>query len=448
MNRKKTPHKLWIDFTRKALDEWLVEGGRLYQVSPSSFMSPRSKALAMFRKHQVDMVDLRAGRWFPQVGSSFASYIVQAGREALVMDTHFITETGQDFSVTLDENALYLPNDLCAASFNIHQKVMFQPAKKMDVRFDYVTFHNSVLKRPDSPLSRSQTLEHVFPVFHTNSQTWWSSRQQEVATQMKVLWSRSGYTKPFYDDGQLGLTDMAYYVPVESAEQGMMLEHNLNTKLFQYVFATARWSGFGEAAVFHALPQLPMDVALAEEQMYDLFHLSATERAYVEQFHAKVKSLPPAPTIEPVRGSEEPGKAFWEQVVAEASSHAYMAGVERTVERVKASAEVFTPTGLVVELLSAGTVNVFAPGRRVLDPACGDGQFLMVAKLVKMLWFGMSEEDALADLSGVDIMADNVELAMRRLGGGTILVGNALRPEESVVGQTQQMRAELIRLLT
>jgi hypothetical protein len=121
--------------------------------------------------------------------------------------------------------------------------------------------------------------------------------------------------------------------------------------------------------------------------------------------------------------------------------HRYMNGVERTVDRVRATGEVFTPTDLVVEMIAGVPVERFAPGKTVLDPACGDGQFLVAAKWVKVLAHGMSEPDATADLYGIDIMRDNVDLCRLRLKGGTIVMGNALDPFASLDGQTEEERS-------
>ena len=57
------------------------------------------------------------------------------------------------------------------------------------------------------------------------------------------MWTRSGYTKPFYDDGRYGGTDMIYYVLVDSESDGLNLLHNLQSKLMQYILKTAKWSG-------------------------------------------------------------------------------------------------------------------------------------------------------------------------------------------------------------
>lgn len=134
---------------------------------------------------------------------------------------------------------------------------------------------------------------------------------------------------------------------------------------------------------------------------------------------------------------------LWADVRSRMESHAYMYGIERTVERVRRTGEHFTPTDLVLEMVSGMPLDDFAPGRTVLDPACGDGQFLVAAKWIKVLHHGMSEEAALADIYGIDIMADNVRICRQRLGGGTIVVGDALHPDRRVDGQTDDDHATM-----
>lgn len=98
---------------------------------------------------------------------------------------------------------------------------------------------------------------------------------------MKVMWTRSGYTKPFFDPGRLGGTDMVYFVRVGSETEGLALAANLNSELFRYVLKTAKWSGFGNERVFAGLPELPRDRGLSNEEMFDLFELTSEEVDYV-----------------------------------------------------------------------------------------------------------------------------------------------------------------------
>jgi hypothetical protein len=129
---------------------------------------------------------------------------------------------------------------------------------------------------------------------------------------------------------------------------------------------------------------------------------------------------------------------MWKQISDLANEHGYMSGVDRMSDRVKETGEVFTPTELVIEIVQQLDIDQFAPSKTVIDPACGDGQFLIVALGVKMFHFGMSREDALEDIYGVDLMRDNVDLCKRRLGGGNIVMGNTLDPTTPLDGQTPE----------
>jgi len=97
------------------------------------------------------------------------------------------------------------------------------------------------------------------------------------------MWTRSGYTKPFFDAGTLGGTDMVYFIRVATDAEGEALAANLNTKLFRYVYKTAKWSGFGNERVFSRLPDIPRDRTLTDHEMFQLFGISKEEVDYVER---------------------------------------------------------------------------------------------------------------------------------------------------------------------
>jgi type I restriction-modification system DNA methylase subunit len=93
----------------------------------------------------------------------------------------------------------------------------------------------------------------------------------------------------------------------------------------------------------------------------------------------------------------------------------YMGGVERDKIRVKVTAEVFTPTELVREMLEKLPIELFAdPAKTFLDNSCGDGQFLSEV-LIRKMENGSSFEEALSTIYGVDLMPDNVDLCRERL---------------------------------
>ena len=139
---------------------------------------------------------------------------------------------------------------------------------------------------------------------------------------------------------------------------------------------------------------------------------------------------------------------LWSEVKNRMDDHSYMGEINRDEYRVKVTAEVFTPTDLVIRMLRECGVDKFTPGKTVLDPACGDGQFLVAVKWVKVLFHSMTESDALDDIYGIDLMRDNVDLCKKRLGGGTILMGDSLNPGERIKDQTSEEHNRLLQLFT
>ena len=136
-------------------------------------------------------------------------------------------------------------------------------------------------------------------------------------------------------------------------------------------------------------------------------------------------------------------KTMWDKIKDCMNDHSYMGEIDRDEYRIKATAEIFTPTDLVIDMLQKTDLDCFLPGKTVLDPACGDGQFLVAIKYVKILIHGMTESDALQDIYGVDIMRDNVDLCKKRLGGGTVLMGDSLCPEKRFTKQTEEEHKQM-----
>ena len=99
----------------------------------------------------------------------------------------------------------------------------------------------------------------------------------------------------------------------------------------------------------------------------------------------------------------------------------YMSGIDRDKHRVKITAEVFTKTELVIEILDK--IELTQPTlfldhtKTFLDNSCGDGQFLSEVVIRKMEKSGCSLEQALSTTYGVEFMEDNVNECRTRLAG-------------------------------
>ena len=171
-NRKKTPHKLWIDFTLKTFKDWLKPDGYLYQISPESFSSPSSKILKLFREKNVKQLHFNQSDYFKNVNVSIAWYIIQNSKNK------HKTNVNNLYEIDINDKLVYIPNDNNIISLSIHEKVMFKTKEKLKIEKDYVTCHNIRLKDENSILSKTKTNTHIYPIFHTNKQIWYSSIKQ------------------------------------------------------------------------------------------------------------------------------------------------------------------------------------------------------------------------------------------------------------------------------
>jgi hypothetical protein len=99
----------------------------------------------------------------------------------------------------------------------------------------------------------------------------------------------------------------------------------------------------------------------------------------------------------------------------------YMSGIERDRLRQKETAEVFTPTEYVQQILDEeeqNSPNMFKDwSNTYMDNSCGDGQFLSEVVIRKMERSHCTLEQALSTTYGVELMADNVKLCKERLAG-------------------------------
>jgi hypothetical protein len=95
----------------------------------------------------------------------------------------------------------------------------------------------------------------------------------------------------------------------------------------------------------------------------------------------------------------------------------YMSGSQRSQTRVNRTGEVFTPDWLVDQMLNEIPAE-FYKDEIFTDTSCGDGQIL-VGVVIKKLGAGLTIEQALESIRGVDFEDSNVLLARTRLSCGS-----------------------------
>lgn len=101
-----------------------------------------------------------------------------------------------------------------------------------------------------------------------------------------------------------------------------------------------------------------------------------------------------------------------------------MSNLIKSKKRSDELGEVFTPQWLVDEMLDELPQDVFTnPEKTFIDPACGDGNFL-VRVLERKIQNGSTPLQALQTTYGIDIMPDNIDECRKRLIGVAMKMNN------------------------
>jgi site-specific DNA-methyltransferase (adenine-specific) len=259
-------HNLWSKFVDRGV-ELLNDNGSIAFVTPDSWMSPSSQVLKMFKDNSLIWVDTTVGKYFT-VGSSFTAWIMQKNKN---------TQTALIDSLAVDINNLqYLPRDF-ASTFPIHNKVINSKGSKLEILFD-TTCHSDYKHKK---LSDSKDEEYKYETFHTNAQSKFSKIKSKHYSSSKIVWTTSGYFKPFFSKGNLCTTEVCGYILVNDEDDAAKILSYFDSKLYKFIINTGKWSGFLNGKVMSLLPKLESK-KWTDDDIYKHFNLSPEEIEYVE----------------------------------------------------------------------------------------------------------------------------------------------------------------------
>ena len=291
-------NNLYTKFIYK-IDQYIVKNGYLLFINPPSYFSPgRSNnkdgvnlRKDIFDKYYYHYINLEECSKYFNVGSKFIYYLIQKNNykndnlEIVCKYNKYIYKTILNQKLLIRD---YIPYLLTKESLKILDKVKYtEPKLKIfnstvfDKRRDYVLKKNT--KETDENYKKRAIKEgYIFPIQATGNQIVYSSKKCKNQNDKKVLMSRSGYLKPFYDDGILGVGGDCYACLVNNEEEGNILVKILNSKLYKFYIETNKWSGFHNIVVLQDLPNIINDFEINDQNIYKYFNISNEEIKLIE----------------------------------------------------------------------------------------------------------------------------------------------------------------------
>ena len=148
------------------------------------------------------------------------------------------------------------------------------------------------------------------------------------------------------------------------------------------------------------IPVVPMDRIWTEQELINYFNLTADEVALINNRRIAVSLYPSA--------TGRLSNTVFSAALTESKNRA----VFRDAARKDLNGEVFTPTELVLHMITQLSPAAWEPTETFLDPTCGNGQILAAIAVIKR---ELGHTDYLKTIYGVDLMEDNVAECRERL---------------------------------
>ena len=264
-------------------DSVLNPGGYMLFINPPSFFGigrsnnkdDMSVRKDIFEKYYYCFINLEECSKHFKVGSKFVYYLIQKKNEVNTQLQVICKYKKNVYNSVIDQNIMnnmeYLPYLLTNESIQILHKIKSLAEVKLNI------FHSPDNRGDKVHVKDTQTEVYKYPIQATGTQILYSSKVCKNQYDKKVLMSRSGYLKPIYDDGVLGVGGDCFACLVKDEEEGRYIIKLLNSKLYTFYIEINKWSGFHHKSVLCDLPHITMPANFTDSDMYNYFKINANE---------------------------------------------------------------------------------------------------------------------------------------------------------------------------
>jgi len=259
---------LWIKFVKKAYElsdvVCLVTPKTWCNLTKDSY----DKQLFNIFKNHLEYVNLSNNlnkKYFQGVASTFSYYVINKNKK----NKDFLVEQdGNQFILNYD-TIQWIPDNLSQVTLDILKKTLWSEKEKINGQFNEITGYRKGGKFIDE--------DGLYKVSNTSAQyskdMWlYTNTPQNIMNQPKVIYSDSGYNKPYYDNGlfNLGHHSKAFFVKDETEAKNLITF--LNSKIVKFfiktMVPTGKSIGFEKIAKY--IPKDFLDFNLSKDELFFL----------------------------------------------------------------------------------------------------------------------------------------------------------------------------------
>jgi hypothetical protein len=244
-----TGNTLWQDFTKKAVNEWLIPNGYLLFIHPPGWRKPnteRGKFTKMFdlmtKQNQMlylEIHGIKDGQKVFNCGTRYDWYLIEKINQ--YKNTIIVDEDGKQNEINLSELS-WLPNS------NILEinKILVKNGERCPIMYDRTAYGADKKDR----VSAKESQEFKYPCVHSTPKAGIRYMYSKVNDRghfgvSKVIFGESGIYKPVIDmDGKYGMTHGAMAIQVDNLEEATFISKVIESDKFDKVIQSCIFSSF------------------------------------------------------------------------------------------------------------------------------------------------------------------------------------------------------------
>ena len=245
-----TGNTIWQDFTKKALNEWLLPNGYLLFVHPPGWRKPnteRGKFTKMFdlMTKQTQMLYLeihgiKDGQKVFNCGTRYDWYLIEKTNQ--YKNTIIVDENGKQNEINLSELS-WLPN---SNILEINKILAKNDDKRCPIMYDRTAYGADKKDR----VSSKETSDFKYPCVHSTPKGGIRYMYSKVNDRghfgvSKVIFGESGIYNPVIDiEGKYGMTHGAMAIQVDNLEEATFISKVIESDKFDKVIQSCIFSSF------------------------------------------------------------------------------------------------------------------------------------------------------------------------------------------------------------
>jgi hypothetical protein len=279
-SHKEKKHTLWRKFVDACVNEWVKADGHVALIIPSSWMGSAKLMKEYFINNNLTYINKDECRRHFDVGSTFSCFVMQ--KCDYKNKTEIINKqiNGAIVKSTIDlDKCLFMdmfPRDISEICYSIVSKVLNPNLPKLGIK--NVTTHHNVHKER---WKKEKEGEFKYPVQNTPTKLYWFNTPHPDQGKKKILIPTTTYFRRMMITEYGTTQSFGYYLIPDHINAEVAL-NNINNIVFDYVNECFRYANWNDIQLFRALPELPLDRELSNEDIYEYFSLGEKEIKHIK----------------------------------------------------------------------------------------------------------------------------------------------------------------------